>query len=160
MSNATVQIAQNLTADHPGRTLAPSCKMMPTIRSDADTADNASQAKWCYRAHHYAPGFGQSGVAEIADETVGEYDALGTQSPVGFKPYLDRLQTIFNNRYFLVFQARKKEGSKKSPFQRRWRTRISRRQITSGFSPVRNECISLHKREAANRGVASCGRRE
>src|SRR5439155_20104185 len=29
-----------------------------------------------------------------------------------FKPYLDRLQRIFNNQYFLVFQAvpRKKEG--------------------------------------------------
>jgi hypothetical protein len=55
---------------------------------------------------------GQGGVAKIADETGGEYFALGTQSPVSFKPYLDRLQRIFNNQYFLVFQAvpRKKEG--------------------------------------------------
>jgi hypothetical protein len=48
---------------------------------------------------------GQSGVAKIADETGGEYFALGTQSQLSFKPYLDRLQAIFNNQYYLVFQA-------------------------------------------------------
>ena len=55
---------------------------------------------------------GQSGVAKIADETGGEYFALGTQAPVSFKPFLDRLQRIFNNQYFLVFQAipQRREG--------------------------------------------------
>jgi len=48
---------------------------------------------------------GQGGVAKIADETGGEYFALGTQTPVSFKPYLDRLQKMLNNQYFLVFQV-------------------------------------------------------
>jgi hypothetical protein len=189
MSNATVQIAQNLTADHaaaakavrlprgnlsamdspylslislvkswpqqkvrrqvlmvsdgidrlrgestsastlaapgrPGRALTSAPRTMPTISSDADTASNASQRYGVIVHSIYSPGvgrlgrnaweaqLGQSGVAKIADETGGEYFALGTQSPVSFKPYLDRLQRIFNNQYFLVFQAlpRKKEG--------------------------------------------------
>lgn len=181
MSNATVQIAQNLTVDHagaakavrlprgnlsamdspylslislvkgwpqqkvrrqvlmvsdgidrlrgatpgrPGRTTAAGPITMPTISSDADTASNASQRYGVTVHSIYSPGvgrlsrnaweaqLGQSGVAKIADETGGEYFALGTQSPVSFKPYLDRLQKIFSNQYFLVFQAvpRKKEG--------------------------------------------------
>src|SRR6266436_5788609 len=55
---------------------------------------------------------GQSGIAKIADETGGEYYALGTQNAVSFKPYLERLQKIFDNQYYLVFQAvpGKKDG--------------------------------------------------
>jgi hypothetical protein len=55
---------------------------------------------------------GQAGIAKIADETGGEYFALGTQNAISFKPYLDRLQRIFENQYYLVFQAvpRKKGG--------------------------------------------------
>jgi hypothetical protein len=55
---------------------------------------------------------GQSGIAKIADETGGEYYALGTQNAVSFKPYLERLQRIFDNQYYLVFQAmpQKKDG--------------------------------------------------
>ncbi len=112
------------TPGRPGRTLAPAPGTMPTISSDADTASNASQRYGVTVHSIYSPGvgrlsrnaweaqLGQSGVAKIADETGGEYFALGTQSPVSFKPYLDRLQRIFNNQYFLVFQAvpRKKEG--------------------------------------------------
>lgn len=112
------------TPGRPGRTAAAAPRTMPTISSDADTASNASQRYGVTVHSIYSPGvgrlsrnaweaqLGQSGVAKIADETGGEYFALGTQSPVSFKPYLDRLQRIFNNQYFLVFQAvpRKKEG--------------------------------------------------
>src|SRR6266566_1028087 len=90
--------------DSGGGTLAPAPGTMPTISSDADTASNASQ-RYAVTVHSiYSPGvgrlsrnaweaqLGQSGVAKIADETGGEYFALGTQSPVSFKPYLDRLQ--------------------------------------------------------------------
>jgi hypothetical protein len=48
---------------------------------------------------------GQSGVAKIADETEGEYYALGTQNAISFKAYLERLQSVFDNQYYLVFQA-------------------------------------------------------
>ena len=97
---------------------------MPSISMDADTASTASQRYGVIVHSVYSPGvgrlgrnaweaqLGQSGIAKIADETGGEYFALGTQNPVSFKPYLDRLQKMFNNQYFLVFQAvpKKKDG--------------------------------------------------
>ena len=106
----------------PGRSLGP--RTMPTISVDADRASNASQRAGVIVHSIYSPGvgrlgrnaweaqLGQAGVAKIADETGGEYFALGTQAPVSFKPFLDRLQRIFNNQYFLVFQAipQRREG--------------------------------------------------
>lgn len=101
----------------PSRRLGPAPRTMPTISPDADRASTTSQRNGVIVHSIYSPGvgrlgrnaweaqLGQAGVAKIADETGGEYFALGTQSPVSFKPYLDRLQTIFNNQYFLVFQA-------------------------------------------------------
>jgi hypothetical protein len=175
MSNATIQVVQNLTAYHalavkairlPRGTLSsmdspylslislvkswpqqkvrrevlmisdgidrlrgrnsagPSLGTMPTISIDADSASTASQRYGVIVHSIYSPGIGrlgrngweaqlgQSGVAKIADETGGEYFALGTQNPVSFQPYLDRLQRVLNNQYFLVFQAvpGKKDG--------------------------------------------------
>ena len=97
---------------------------MPTISSDADTVSNVSQRYGVIVHSIYATGvgrlgrnsweaqLGQGGIAKITEETGGEYFALGTQNAVSFKPYLDRLQKIFGNQYFLVFQVtpRKKEG--------------------------------------------------
>jgi hypothetical protein len=97
---------------------------MPTISPDADSASRNSQRYGVIVHSIYATGagrlgrnaweaqLGQSGIAKIADETGGEYFALGTQNAVSFKPYLDRLQKIFSNQYYLVFQAvpKKKEG--------------------------------------------------
>ena len=55
---------------------------------------------------------GQSGVAKVTDETGGEYFALGIQNQLSFKPYLERLQKILDNQYYLVFEAtpKKKAG--------------------------------------------------
>jgi hypothetical protein len=97
---------------------------MATISPDADSASRNSQRYGVIVHSIYAPGagrlgrnaweaqLGQSGIAKIADETGGEYFALGTQNALSFKPYLDRLQKIFNSQYYLVFQAvpKKKEG--------------------------------------------------
>jgi len=102
-------------------------RTIPTISMDADTASRASQQYGVIVHGIYSPGIGrlgrnyweaelgQSGVAKIADETGGEYFALGTQTPVTFKPYLDRIQTILNNQYFLVFEA---NPGKKDALQR------------------------------------------
>ena len=99
----------------PGRSLGP--RTMPTISVDADRASTTSQRNGVIVHSIYSPGvgrlgrnaweaqLGQAGVAKIAAETGGEYFALGTQAPVSFKPYLDRLQRIFSNQYFLVFRA-------------------------------------------------------
>jgi len=40
---------------------------------------------------------------------------LGVQNAVSFQPYLDRLQRIIDNQYYLVFEAR---PGKKSELQR------------------------------------------
>jgi len=90
---------------------------MPTMSSDAETASNASQRYGVIVHSIYAAGvgrlsrnaweaqLGQSGIAKITDETGGEYFALGTGNAVSFKPYLERLQKILENQYFLVFQV-------------------------------------------------------
>jgi hypothetical protein len=96
--------------------LAPAASTMPTISPDADTASINSQRYGVIIHSIYATGagrlgrnaweaqLGQSGIAKIADETGGEYYALGTQNAVSFKPYLERLQKVFDNQYYLVFQ--------------------------------------------------------
>jgi hypothetical protein len=90
---------------------------MPTISADADSASSISQQYGVIVHSIYATGvgragrnaweaqLGQSGIAKIADETSGEYYSLGLQNPVSLKPYLDHLQKVFDNQYFLVFQA-------------------------------------------------------
>src|SRR5215469_9186040 len=102
----------------------PSMTTMPTIPVDADTASKASQKYGVIVHSIYATGvgrfgrnaweaqLGQGGVAKITEETGGEYFALGTQNAVSFKPYLERLQKIFNSQYFLVFRVtpEKKKG--------------------------------------------------
>jgi hypothetical protein len=55
---------------------------------------------------------GQNGIAKLADETGGESYFLGVRNAISFKPYLERLQMILDNQYYLVFVARpdKKDG--------------------------------------------------
>jgi hypothetical protein len=53
---------------------------------------------------------GQMAIAKLSDITGGESFLLGLQSPVSFKPYLDDLQKVLDNRYWLSFSA--KPGSK------------------------------------------------
>jgi len=107
-----------------GPSVATGPTTMPTISPDADSASRNSQRYGVIVHSIYATGagrrgrnaweaqLGQSGIAKIANETGGEYYALGTQNVVSFKPYLDRLQRFLDNQYYLVFQAvpRKKEG--------------------------------------------------
>lgn len=108
------------------QTMAPTVSQntMPTMSIDADRASTTSQRYKVIVHSIYATGvgragrnaweaqLGQAGIAKIADETGGEYFALGTQNAVSFKPYLDRMQRIFENQYYLVFQAvpRQKAG--------------------------------------------------
>jgi hypothetical protein len=90
---------------------------MTTMSPDVDSASTAAQRYGVIVHGIYATGvgragrnaweaqIGQSGVAKIADETGGEYFSLGTQNLLSFKPYLDRLQRILDNQYYLVFRA-------------------------------------------------------
>jgi hypothetical protein len=90
---------------------------MTTMSPDVDSASTAAQRYGVIVHGIYATGvgragrnaweaqIGQSGVAKVTDEAGGEYFALGTQNLISFKPYLDRLQKILDNQYFLVFRA-------------------------------------------------------
>jgi hypothetical protein len=90
---------------------------LTTISPDADTASTTAQRYGVIVHGIYATGvgragrnaweaqLGQGGVGKIADESGGEYFSLGTQNLVSFKPYLDRLQRVFDNQYYLVFGA-------------------------------------------------------
>ena len=90
---------------------------MSTISPDADTASTMAQRYGVIVHGIYATGvgrlgrnaweaqLGQGGVGKIADESGGEYYSLGTQNLVSFKPYLDRLQRVLDNQYYLVFGA-------------------------------------------------------
>jgi hypothetical protein len=90
---------------------------MSTISPDADTASTTAQRYGVIVHGIYATGagrmgrnaweaqLGQGGVGKIADESGGEYYSLGTQNLVSFKPYLDRLQRLLDNQYYLVFGA-------------------------------------------------------
>ena len=48
---------------------------------------------------------GLSRLATLSNETGGDTFSLGTSNPVSFKPYLERLQKIFDNQYYVVFEA-------------------------------------------------------
>jgi hypothetical protein len=90
---------------------------MSTISPDADTASTTAQRYGVIVHGIYATGvgrmgrnaweaqLGQGGMGKIADESGGEYYSLGTQNLVSFKPYLDRLQRVLDNQYYLVFGA-------------------------------------------------------
>ena len=110
----------------PGSTALTSTPMgtMPTISIDTERTSNLCQRFGVIVHGIYVTGvgrlgrnawevqLGQAGIGRIADETGGEYFSLGTREPISFRPFLDRLQRIFDNQYFLVFEAtpRRNEG--------------------------------------------------
>ncbi len=100
-----------------GRGAGTTSHSMPTISADADSASELSQRYNVVVFPIYSPGVGRagrsswdlqqglSGLTKIADETGGECFSLSTSNAVSFKPYLDRLQKLLNNQYYLVFNA-------------------------------------------------------
>jgi hypothetical protein len=115
------------TASQLGPSFGPVYHSMPTISPDVNSASEISQRYNVIVHSLYAIGVGRaarsswdlqiglSGISKLADETGGECFSLGTSNAVGFKPYLDRLQKIFDSQYFLVFLA---TPSKKPGLQR------------------------------------------
>jgi len=97
---------------------------MPTMTPDVNSASEISQRYNVLVYSIYAVGIGRaarsswdlqiglSGLTKLADETGGDCFALGTSNQVSFKPHLDRLQKMFDNQYYVVFQAvqKKKAG--------------------------------------------------
>jgi hypothetical protein len=119
-SDPTTRAAYSPSYGRATRAPVPTTSMssgMATISPDADTASTTAQRYGVIVHGIYASGvgrmgrnsweaqLGQGGVGKIADESGGEYYSLGTQTLVSFKPYLDRLQRVLDNQYYLVFGA-------------------------------------------------------
>jgi hypothetical protein len=105
------------TASQLGPSFGPVYHSMPTMSPDVNSASEISQRYNVIVHSLYAIGVGRvarsswdlqiglSGLSKLADETGGECFSLGTSNAVSFKPYLDRLQKIFDSQYYLVFLA-------------------------------------------------------
>jgi hypothetical protein len=105
------------TASQLGPRFGPAYHSMPSMSPDVNSASEISQRYNVIVSSLYAVGVGRvarsswdlqlglSGLSKLADETGGECFSLGTSNAVSFKPYLDRLQKIFDNQYYLVFLA-------------------------------------------------------
>jgi hypothetical protein len=110
-----------------GPAYGPVYHSMPTMSPDVNSASEISQRYNVIVHSLYAIGVGRaarsswdlqiglSGLSKLADETGGECFSLGTSNAVSFKPYLERLQKIFDSQYYLVFLA---TPSKKPGLQR------------------------------------------
>jgi hypothetical protein len=105
------------TASQLGPSFGPAYHSMPIMSPDVNSASEISQRYNVIVHSLYAIGVGRaarsswdlqiglSGLSKLADETGGECFSLGTSNAVSFKPYLERLQKIFDSQYFLVFLA-------------------------------------------------------
>jgi hypothetical protein len=81
------------------------------------------------RTNTWAASGGQSGLAKLADETGAESYFLGYSDPVSFKPYLEDLQRILDNQYWLAFDI--KAGSKPALKRMNASTEVSGAEIVS-----------------------------
>jgi hypothetical protein len=105
------------TASQLGPAYGPVYHSMPIMSPDVNSASEISQRFNVIVHSLYAIGVGRaarsswdlqiglSGLSKLADETGGECFSLGTSNAVSFKPYLERLQKIFDSQYYLVFLA-------------------------------------------------------
>jgi hypothetical protein len=106
-----------LTASRLGPNFGPVYHSMPTVSPDVNSASELSQRYNVLVYSLYAVGVGRaarsswdlqtglSALTKLSDETGGDCFSLGTSSLVSFKPYLERLQKMFDNQYYVVFQA-------------------------------------------------------
>ena len=100
-----------------GPSFGPTYHSMPTMSPDVNSASEISQRYNVLVYSLYAVGVGRagrsswdlqiglSGLTKLANETGGDCFSLGTSNLVSFKPYLERLQKMFDNQYYVVFQA-------------------------------------------------------
>jgi hypothetical protein len=122
-----------------GPNYGPVYHSMPSLSIDASSASEISQRYNVVVYSLYAAGVGRagrsswdlqlglSGLSKIADESGGECYSLGTSQLVSFKPYLDRLQKLFSNQYYVVFEA---VPGKKAGLQRvRVQTELSNSEL-------------------------------
>lgn len=114
-----------------GPNFGPVYHSIPTISIDATSASEISQRYNVIVQTIYSPGIGRfgrsswdlqlglSGLSKISEETGGECFSLGISNPVSFKPYVERLQKLLSNQYYVVFLAtpQKKAGLRRVNLQ-------------------------------------------
>ncbi len=106
-----------VSASRLGPGYGPVYHSMPTMSPDVNSASEISQRYNVLVYSLYAVGVGRaarsswdlqvglSGLTKLADETGGDCFSLGTSNLVSFKPSLERLEKMFDNQYYVVFQA-------------------------------------------------------
>jgi hypothetical protein len=139
------------TTSQLGPNFGPVYHSMPSMSPDANSSSEISQRYNVIVHSFYAVGVGRaarsswdlqlglSGLSKLADETGGECFSLGTSNAVSFKPYLERLQKIFDSQYYLVFLA---TPGKKPGLQR---VRISTELANAEIAAPDNVWVSAGK---------------
>ena len=70
-----------------------------------------------FSRNFYRVSLGQSNLAQLADGTGGESFFQGTQTPISFAPFLQQLDTVLKNQFFLTYateRSKKKGGELRS----------------------------------------------
>jgi hypothetical protein len=83
----------------------------PDIQSTVDAAQKAgivihtlyNSGTGYYTRNMFRVNYGQSNLAQLADGTGGESFFQGLQTPISYAPYLQQLDTVLKNQYFLSF---------------------------------------------------------
>ncbi len=85
------------------------------------------------RASHnsFRVGYGQSNLAEITDKTGGYSFFQGLQTPIAFAPFLEQLDTILKNQYFLSWSSKQPTKGKGELRSFRIRTELKDLDISS-----------------------------
>lgn len=83
----------------------------PDVQSTVDTAQKAgimihtlyNSGTGYYSRNMFRVNWGQSNLAQLSDGTGGESFFQGLQTPLAFAPYLQQLDTVLKNQYYLSF---------------------------------------------------------
>jgi hypothetical protein len=81
--------------------------------------------------------YGQSNLAQITDATGGESFFQGTETPISFTPFLEQLDMVLHNQYFLTFTTAR--SSKKNGELRGFR--VSTEQHNAEISAAREVLV-------------------
>jgi hypothetical protein len=107
----------------------------PDVRSTIEKAQKAGilihtlYARGVGRAGRnlFRVNYGQSNLAQMADETGGESFFQGLDTPISFTPFLDQLDMVIHNQYFLTFTTQR--STKKKGEFRRFRVRTEQHNV-------------------------------
>ena len=92
----------------------------PDVQSTVDTAQKAgimihtlyNSGTGRYARNMFRVNYGQSNLAQLTDGTGGESFFQGLQTPLSYAPYLQQLDTILKNQYYLSFAAAPAKNAK------------------------------------------------